>query len=185
MQSVINGHASTPGGNSAQSNNFGEFVLSAHLYVLSILLCADLAREPAPLVNLTVNVLGATFFLVLAAIQFNTWRGLELARHRYRDLTGLYPFWHDPTIPRVMAFAAMFVGFLLLVSAGLSVLILTKDTRRKKVRFHQEDVEEGDAEVGQLQEEGDDDDRGEKKRRHKLDDSGGGISGSLGVQESE
>ena len=172
------------GGYDGRTNNYGEFVLSAHLYIFSILLVADFSRESAPLINLVVNLFGCFFFLVLSAIQFNSWRGLDAARENYRKLTGLYPFWHDPTIPRVMAFLAMLIGMLLIISSGLSVLILTKDRRRKKTNFHQEeDAEEGQSNSSKS-ESNEEDHKQETQKKHSFDDSGG-ISGSLGVPDKD
>ncbi len=160
-----------PWGANARTNAFGEFVLSAHLYTFSVLLCADFSKESAPLINLLVNVFGSLAFMVLAAIQFNAWRDPYQSRDQYRAMAKLYPYWHDPTVPRVMGFTAMLIGLLLVVSVGFSLLILTKDVRRKKVRFHQD--EENYME----------DEAKEDKRKNSLDDSVGGIMGNLSVPE--
>ena len=73
-----------PGGLDARSNKFGEFVVSTHLYVLTLLLCTSLHGENAPSVNLVVDAFGFVLFLLLASLQFHAWGEVEQSRLHYR-----------------------------------------------------------------------------------------------------
>jgi hypothetical protein len=165
-----------PWGWDARTTNFGEFVVAGHLYAFSLTLCSMLVNEMAPLLNFMLNLIGAFFFMVLSAIQFNAWRGFLEARERYRELTGFYPFWHDPTIPRIMGFLALLIGILLLMDTGISILSLTRDVRHKRARFNKQQG------LGTLGSRGN---QLETSGPNITVDSVGGISGTLSVPASE
>jgi len=163
-----------PWGWDDRSTNFGEFVVTGHLYAFSLTLCAMMIHEMAPRLNFLLSILGAFFFLVLSAIQFNAWRGFREARTQYRDRTGFYPYWHDPTIPRIMGFLALLIGILLFMDTGMSILNLTRDLRQKKANF---DPTLSGETGNQLQ-------RSSSANNVSVD-SVGGISGALSVPTSE
>jgi len=159
-----------PWGHDARTGLFGEFVVGAHFYVLSLSIAAMLADEFAPIFNFSINVMGAFFFLILSVIQFNAWQGHLESRKQYRNLTGFYPFWHDPTIPRIMGFLCLLIGIFLFVDVGVSVLMLARTARHKSARF--DDQPDGDK--SQIME-------SKADAANNTMQSVGGISGSLSV----